>query len=103
MTSPPASPSLPHERSELQHEEQQRSSDQTEKVTELCRRLKCELLQANGQRILGPPSDWVGPPPLKGSEVFVGRLPRDLLEDELVPVFERIGKIYQVRIMMDFR
>ena len=34
--------------------------------------------------------------------MFVGKIPRDLYEDELVPVFEKIGKIYELRLMMDF-
>ncbi|KFD70219.1 hypothetical protein M514_03318 [Trichuris suis] len=53
-------------------------------------------------RRYGPPKDWKGPPPQKGCEVFVGKLPRDVMEYELVPVFERIGKIYEMRMMMDF-
>ncbi|XP_035682254.1 APOBEC1 complementation factor-like [Branchiostoma floridae] len=61
------------------------------------------LVQENGQRIFGrPPPGWEGPAPQRGCEVFVGKLPRDLYEDELVPVFETIGKIYEVRLMMDF-
>jgi hypothetical protein len=34
----------------------------------------------------GPPPGWEGPPPGKGSEIFVGKVPRDCYEDELVPV-----------------
>jgi len=33
-----------------------------------------------------PPPGWIGPDPSKGSEVFVGKAPRDCFEDELVPV-----------------
>jgi RNA recognition motif-containing protein len=36
------------------------------------------------------------------SEVFVGRIPRDCIESELVPVFEKAGKVYEIRLMMDF-
>ena len=32
----------------------------------------------------------------------MGKIPRDCYEDELVPVFEKIGPIYEVRLMMDF-
>uniref|UniRef100_A0A672K462 APOBEC1 complementation factor n=1 Tax=Sinocyclocheilus grahami TaxID=75366 RepID=A0A672K462_SINGR len=57
----------------------------------------------NGQRRYGgPPPGWEGPPPERGSEIFVGKLPRDLFEDELVPLCEKFGKIYEVRMMMDF-
>ncbi|GAB6028810.1 APOB1 complementation factor [Chamberlinius hualienensis] len=61
------------------------------------------MVQENGQRKLGgPPPGWTGPPPPKGSEIFVGKIPRDLFENELFPVFEKIGKIYEMRLMMDF-
>lgn len=47
--------------------------------------------QENGQRRYGgPPPDWEGPPPERGSEIFVGKLPRDLFEDELVPLCEKV-------------
>jgi Q family heterogeneous nuclear ribonucleoprotein R len=60
------------------------------------------IVQENGQRLYGPPIDNSLPIPQRGSEVFVGRLPRDCYEDELVPMFEKIGPIYQLRLMMDF-
>ena len=62
-----------------------------------------EIIQENGQRKFGPPPDWQGPPPPKGSEIFVGHLPRNVFEDELVPLFSSVGQIYQLRLMMDFR
>ncbi|XP_060794886.1 APOBEC1 complementation factor isoform X2 [Neoarius graeffei] len=62
-----------------------------------------QLHQENGQRRYGgPPPGWEGPPPERGSEIFVGKLPRDLFEDELVPLCEKFGKIYEIRMMMDF-
>ncbi|KAJ0055579.1 hypothetical protein NL108_005454, partial [Boleophthalmus pectinirostris] len=45
---------------------------------------------------------WEGPPPPRGCEVFVGKIPRDMYEDELVPLFERAGTIYAFRLMMEF-
>lgn len=45
---------------------------------------------------------WECPAPPRGCEVFVGKIPRDMYEDELVPVFERAGKIYEFRLMMEF-
>ncbi|KAJ8366136.1 hypothetical protein SKAU_G00149670 [Synaphobranchus kaupii] len=69
----------------------------------LIQRTGYQLLQENGQRRYGgPPPGWEGPPPERGSEIFVGKLPRDLFEDELVPLCEKFGKIYEVRMMMDF-
>uniref|UniRef100_A0A3Q3WQH4 Probable RNA-binding protein 46 n=1 Tax=Mola mola TaxID=94237 RepID=A0A3Q3WQH4_MOLML len=61
------------------------------------------MVQENGQRKYGgPPPDWEGPPPPRGCEVFVGKIPRDMYEDELVPLFDRAGKIYELRLMMEF-
>ncbi|KAM4624296.1 APOBEC1 complementation factor isoform 1-T1 [Polymixia lowei] len=69
----------------------------------LIQRTGYQLVQENGQRRYGgPPPGWEGPPPERGSEIFVGKLPRDLFEDELVPLCEKFGKIYEVRMMMDF-
>lgn len=48
------------------------------------------------------PADWEGPPPPRGCEVFVGKIPRDMYEDELVPLFDKAGKIYEFRLMMEF-
>uniref|UniRef100_A0A8B9LS96 RNA binding motif protein 46 n=1 Tax=Astyanax mexicanus TaxID=7994 RepID=A0A8B9LS96_ASTMX len=61
------------------------------------------MVQENGQRKFGgPPPDWEGPPPPRGCEIFVGKIPRDMYEDELVPLFERAGCIYEFRLMMEF-
>ena len=49
----------------------------------------------------GPPPNWQGPAPSK-CEVFIGKIPRDLYEDDLVPVLEKAGRIYELRLMMDF-
>jgi len=46
--------------------------------------------------------DHMGEVPSRGCEVFVGKIPRDLFEDEIFPVFEKIGPIYELRLMMDF-
>lgn len=51
------------------------------------------VFQENGQRRYGgPPPDWDGPLPERGSEIFVGKLPRDLFEDELVPLCEKVSE-----------
>ncbi|XP_075141443.1 putative RNA-binding protein 46 [Leptodactylus fuscus] len=61
------------------------------------------MVQENGQRKFGgPPPGWEGPPPPRGCEVFVGKIPRDVYEDELVPLFEKAGRIYEFRLMMEF-
>ena len=72
-------------------------------LSKLLARTKYRLIQENGQRKYGgPPPGWEGPPPPRGAEIFVGKVPRDCFEDELVPIFERAGRIYQLRLMMDF-
>lgn len=62
------------------------------------------VAQENGQRIFGPPLDL--PEEMlvreKGTEVFVGKIPRDCFEDELIPLFEKPGKIFKMRLMIDF-
>lgn len=73
-----------------------------DKIRELITRINYPIIQENGQRKLGPPPDYRGEIPTKGCEVFVGKIPRDLFEDEIFPVFEMIGPIYELRLMMDF-
>ncbi|XP_074088371.1 APOBEC1 complementation factor isoform X2 [Macrotis lagotis] len=69
----------------------------------LIQRTGYSLVQENGQRKYGgPPPDWDAAPPERGCEIFVGKLPRDLFEDELIPLCEKFGKIYEMRMMMDF-
>ncbi|CAF1277687.1 unnamed protein product, partial [Adineta ricciae] len=54
-----------------------------------------------GQRKYG------GPPPdgperaAQHSEVFIGKLPREIFEDELIPLCEKAGKIWDLRLMID--
>ncbi|KAF7259634.1 hypothetical protein EG68_05750 [Paragonimus skrjabini miyazakii] len=73
-----------------------------EALVTLTEKTSYPILQENGQRRYGPPPDWVGPQPPRGCEVFIGKIPRDCFEDELVPIFETVGKIYMFRLMMDF-
>lgn len=55
-----------------------------------------------GQRKYGgPPPGWDGPPPGSGCEVFCGKIPKDMYEDELIPLFEACGSIWDLRLMMD--
>ncbi|KAJ8281309.1 hypothetical protein GJAV_G00066050 [Gymnothorax javanicus] len=68
----------------------------------LMERTGYSMIQENGQRKYGPPPGWDGPAPPRGCEIFVGKIPRDVYEDELVPVFETVGRIYEMRLMMDF-
>lgn len=49
-----------------------------------------------------PSPGWVGSPPPAGSEVFIGRLPQDVYEHQLIPLFQRVGRLYEFRLMMTF-
>jgi len=69
---------------------------ESDEIRQLVRRTGYPLRQENGQRRYGPPADWTDSPPGRGCEVFVGKLPRDCFENEIVPVFERFGRIYEV-------
>ncbi|KAM9226704.1 dead end protein homolog 1 isoform 2-T2 [Leptosomus discolor] len=61
------------------------------------------LVQINGQRRYGgPPRGWVGDPPPAGTEVFIGKLPQDMYENVLIPLFQSVGKLYEFRLMMTF-
>ncbi|KAM9827379.1 putative RNA-binding protein 46 [Neosynchiropus ocellatus] len=72
-------------------------------LLDLIERTGYNIMQDNGQRKYGgPPPGWEGPSPPRGCEVFVGKIPRDMYEDELVPLFERAGRIYEFRLMMQF-
>ncbi|XP_049628189.1 heterogeneous nuclear ribonucleoprotein Q isoform X6 [Suncus etruscus] len=74
------------------------------KIKALLERTGYTLDVTTGQRKYGgPPPDSVysGQQPSVGTEIFVGKIPRDLFEDELVPLFEKAGPIWDLRLMMD--
>ncbi|XP_071213983.1 heterogeneous nuclear ribonucleoprotein R-like isoform X2 [Salvelinus alpinus] len=74
------------------------------KIKALLERTRYTLDVTTGQRKYGgPPPEEVfkGAQPGIGTEVFVGKIPRDLYEDELVPLFEKAGPIWDLRLMMD--
>lgn len=73
-------------------------------IDTLLKRTGYPMMQENGQRKYGPDPEWPThtPEPDRACEVFVGKIPRDCFEDELVPVLERIGKIYEFRLMMEY-
>ncbi|XP_032399698.1 heterogeneous nuclear ribonucleoprotein Q isoform X1 [Etheostoma spectabile] len=74
------------------------------KIKELLDRTNYTLDVTTGQRKYGgppPESVYTGTQPNVGTEIFVGKIPRDLFEDELVPLFEKAGPIWDLRLMMD--
>ncbi|NXM51985.1 DND1 protein, partial [Illadopsis cleaveri] len=62
-----------------------------------------KLVQINGQRLYGgPPPGWQGGPPPAGTEVYIARLPQDIYENTLIPLFQSVGTLYEFRLMMTF-
>ncbi|XP_071441716.1 heterogeneous nuclear ribonucleoprotein R-like [Hetaerina americana] len=73
-----------------------------EKIKSILERTGYPLDVTTGQRKYGgPPPEWDGPTPGPGCEVFCGKIPRDVYEDEIIPLFENCGKIWDLRLMMD--
>lgn len=74
-----------------------------EAIEQLLKRTGYPMVQENGQRKYGPMPNWGNAPePDRGCEVFVGKIPRDCFEDEIIPVIEKIGPIYEFRLMMEY-
>lgn len=46
-------------------------------------------------------SNKTGSKPPRGSEVFVGKIPRDLKEHDLMPLFESVGSVIAMRLMFN--
>ena len=75
-----------------------------QKLKEILTRTGYSHEVSSGQRKYGgPPPDWPQDSPIApvGCECFVGKLPKDLFEDELIPVFEKVGRIWDLRLMID--
>lgn len=81
---------------------QRRPGPDEAKIKEILDRTGYSLDVTTGQRKYGgPPPGWQGNPPGCGHEVFCGRIPKDVFEDELIPLFERCGNVWDLRLMMD--
>ncbi|XP_059486542.1 dead end protein homolog 1-like [Neocloeon triangulifer] len=74
------------------------------RLFELVERTGYVMVQENGQRRYGGPCPGWGndPPPPASAELFVSRIPSNCFEDVLVPLFEAFGRLYEVRMMLDF-
>ncbi|KAF4520559.1 hypothetical protein B566_EDAN011112 [Ephemera danica] len=77
----------------------------TKNLLELMERTNYPMVQENGQRTYGPCPDWNHdlPRPSTSCEVYVSQIPNNCFEDVLVPLFASIGKIYTMRLMLDFK
>jgi RNA recognition motif-containing protein len=75
----------------------------TVRLLDLMYKTQYELVQENGQRRLTAPElTKEHRERIKGAEIFLGRLPRDCYEDELMPVLEKAGRLLELRLMLDF-
>ncbi|KAB0802321.1 hypothetical protein PPYR_04507 [Photinus pyralis] len=73
-----------------------------DKIKAILERTGYTLDVTTGQRKYGgPPPGWDGSTPGTGCEVFCGKIPKDMYEDELIPLFEECGVIWDLRLMMD--
>ncbi|VDM12032.1 unnamed protein product, partial [Wuchereria bancrofti] len=76
-----------------------------EKIKEILDRTGYNLEVTIGQRKYGgPPPDWDGPaagPQGSGHEIYIGKIPKEVYEDTLITLFEDMGKIWDLRLMMD--
>ncbi|XP_076466503.1 heterogeneous nuclear ribonucleoprotein Q-like isoform X1 [Babylonia areolata] len=80
---------------------QGKGPDET-KLQEILKRTGYELDVTSGQRKYGgPPPGWTQPQPGAGHEVFCGKIPKEIFEDELIPLFEECGEIWDLRLMID--
>jgi len=72
------------------------------KLKEILDRTQYSHEVSTGQRKYGgPPPDWTAPQPGNGHEIYCGKLPKELFEDSLIPLFEKYGTIWDLRLMMD--
>ncbi|ESO02729.1 hypothetical protein HELRODRAFT_184310 [Helobdella robusta] len=67
--------------------------------------LLCSLIKAYRQKVkqgldVGVAVKRPGPDEVK-LKIFVGRIPRDMFEDVLVPLFEQCGTIWNLRLMIE--
>ncbi|XP_056133665.1 dead end protein 1-like [Lampris incognitus] len=46
--------------------------------------------------------DWQGPAPGAGCEVYITKIPWDTYEDQLIPLFNTAGPLWEFRLMMNF-
>lgn len=73
-----------------------------DKIKSILERTGYSLDVTTGQRKYGgPPPNWTDATPGHGCEVFCGKIPKDVYEDDLIPLFEKCGTIWDLRLMMD--
>lgn len=60
-------------------------------------------VRINGRKVFGPPPDWCGAaPPGAACELYIKRIPIDIDENEILEHLQRIGPIYEFRLMVNY-
>lgn len=73
-----------------------------DKIKEILDRSGYTLDVTTGQRKYGgPPPGMDAQQPGSGHEVFIGKIPKDIFEDEIIPLVEDCGRVWDLRLMMD--
>lgn len=62
---------------------------------------KYTIIQKNGCRF-NEAVGWSGPKPTASCELYVKNIPRRFKGEDLWPLFERYGRIYHIRVLMDY-
>lgn len=60
------------------------------------------FVQQNGQRIFKATPELKLAEPPAGCEIFIGNIPKLMFEDELIPMFQSVAKLFRFRLMLDF-
>lgn len=74
----------------------------SEKLAAYCQKTGYEIKQVNGQRIYSVSDSQKIPLPPKGTEIFIGHLPKKIYEYDIIPLLEKFGRLYNFRLMLDF-
>lgn len=72
----------------------------SQRFRKFARSIRYRYSETHRQRVLGPPNDVEYNAECKGSEVFVSAIPTLTFFETLFPLFQRCGRIYQIRIML---
>jgi len=75
-----------------------------EKIKALLDRTGYTISTTPGQRCYGgpPPKEvYEGEPPKPNCQVFIGKIPKNAFEDEIVPLLEQCGIIWDFRLMLE--
>lgn len=72
-----------------------------QRLLDLTKKTGYPIRQVNGQRYFGPPTNWTNSKTPRNSEVFIARLPKHSLEDDLYKFCSQIGTVYLIRMMVN--